>query len=908
MIRRGLLIGLLLLAVLAPSWALLTGSRIAFRDTSHFYLPLYDYVAQRCDQQWLPLWNPLDHTGIPLIGESTTAVLYPPRYLIYARPIDRFALSPAWALNLYLLFHLVLAAGGAAWLARRYRFARHACLAAGVTYALSGSVYSLLCNPVFLAGAAWLPWLLAVLLPPATCPNGTTNASDHSGKWSHLRWRIAFGAMVLAMMVLAGDPQTALHGMLVILAITLIRTLRNLADDRHPTERWKRFQQRLTQLTGALCVPVAAGLLALALSAVQVAAAIDWSRQSQRSAGLTAEERYGFSLGPWHASEILTPRPFGATLGINRSVSKLIPGEDRMWAPSLYAGMALAMALLCRLLKPRSWFVDPWFGLAAISLGFCLGKFGLMWLIQQITGMFDQHDGAVGGPYWLLCQLIPSYDAFRYPTKWLPLFAIGSSLVLARWIDHAPDHWERIVTAGLLATLTIGLIATGFIVPQRLAHADLPANELWGPVDGALAKRCMLFSGLLSVIWLVMLDQARHGRFKKRFTAQTPLGICLWIVVIAADAGISAASLLPTVRIQRDDRIAAQTAPPPIDAHRVLRTQNGLWPTAWQESVSPLRALEVTSSERISWFGRWHLVHGTAVLNNMSSIRPLRYHQFWQATHVRLPELDATERREFWQAVRRWLAIDAVSHTDGNRYRAAEGLAIVSVTRTMKLADEFQRRGKDHGYRIHQRWQAPLKVEQTVQLLSSGQRTLPALVAFDRELPSANALDLQSTPGSAAPDARHPRPRFQVLSSQQVAIETSQTVVLERCVYQDGNWHAELEPLAASKPTGSEDHDATSRDQQSEIQVPSRRASSGRESSGQARNGAAAGRSLEVAVCSHLNQAVQVPPGRWKVTFHYRPWWLGPTLTASAVGGLIWLGLIFLPRRARPEKPGDCPF
>lgn len=899
MIRRGLLIGLLLLAVLAPSWALVTGSRIAFRDTSHFYLPLYDYVADRCHQQWLPLWNPLDHTGIPLIGESTTAVLYPPRYLIYARPLDRLALSPAWAMNVYLLFHLVLAAGGAAWLARRYGFATHACLAAGVTYALSGSVYSLLCNPVFLAGAAWLPWLLGVLLPPIVCPSGSTSETEPSGKLASVRGQIACGGMILAMMVLAGDPQTALHGVLAIFAIRTIRTLRNLTDDRFPTERWKRFRGRLQQLIKSLSVPFAAGILAAALSAVQVVAAIDWSRQSERSAGLTAEERYAFSLGPWHVSEIVTPRPFGATLGINRSVSKLIPGEDRMWAPSIYAGMALALALTCRILQPRTWFVDPWFGLAAISLALCLGRFGLMWLLQQLTGRFDQYNGAIGGPYWLLCQLLPSYDAFRYPTKWLPLFAVGSSLVLARWLHLTPAQTERKVAVGLLAVLTVALLAIWLIVPQRLALTDLAANELWGPVDGTLAKRCMLWSALLSMIWLVVLDQARHGRLKNLFQATTSRGICLWITLIVADVGISAASLLPTVNVDRDDRIAAQTAPPPIDAHRVLRTQNGLWPTAWQEGVSSVRPVEVTSSERISWFGRWHLADRTAVLNNMTSIRPLSYHQFWQATNSRLPELNATQRRDFWQSVRRWLAIDAVSHTDGNRYRAADGLAIVSVTRAMKLADEFQRRGKDHGYRIHPRWTEPISVQQMVERLSSGQTTLPASVAFETDVPTPETPRSDSTQANDSSSSRRQRPRFQVLSRHQVAIETPQLVILERCVYQDGNWRAELEPLPASKKTSPDNQAGDATEQRANSEVPPDE---------HANNQLAAPRRLEVAVCSHLNQAVRIPPGRWKVTFHYRPWWLGTTVVVSALGVLIWLGLIFFPRRAHPEKAGDCQF
>ncbi len=78
--------------------------RLAFRDVSHFYTPLYDYVAYRTQSQWLPLWNPLDQTGIPLVGETTTAVFYPVRVLLFALPIPP-QLSLAW----YVALHLILA-------------------------------------------------------------------------------------------------------------------------------------------------------------------------------------------------------------------------------------------------------------------------------------------------------------------------------------------------------------------------------------------------------------------------------------------------------------------------------------------------------------------------------------------------------------------------------------------------------------------------------------------------------------------------------------------------------------------------------------------------------------------------------------------------------------------------------
>ena len=144
--RASILIAPLSIIVLfAP--ALVGDQRLAFRDVSHFYTPLYDYVAARTADQWLPLWNPLDQTGIPLLGETTTAVLYPVRYLLFALPI-----STETAIAWYVALHLVLASLTAGLAARWAGIRPLACSLVGIVYSLSGSVLFLYTNPPFLVG------------------------------------------------------------------------------------------------------------------------------------------------------------------------------------------------------------------------------------------------------------------------------------------------------------------------------------------------------------------------------------------------------------------------------------------------------------------------------------------------------------------------------------------------------------------------------------------------------------------------------------------------------------------------------------------------------------------------------------------------------------------------------------
>ncbi|MCA9136728.1 MAG: hypothetical protein KDB00_08215, partial [Planctomycetales bacterium] len=326
MIRRLAAAAFVVLVVVAAMWPILIGQRFAFRDVSHFYLPLYDYVAQRTSGEWLPLWNPLDHNGIPLVGESTTAVLYPIRSLVYWLPI-----SSEHAMNVYLVVHLLVAAGTSAWLARTIGCCRLGVIAAAIVYPLSGSVFSLCCNPPFLVGAAWIPLVLAACLG-----EGTASSGDGSAK--RPRWMLcrptAISAISLSMMILGGDPQSALHSVIVITVVSVVRAVPELRFAQRcgePLVHCRFFRSFL--ICGAACV------LAAGLSSIQIVASVDWSRQSDRASGLVASSGlYDFSLAPWHVFEMISSRPWGHPFPVNAQISQLLPGDGRMWTPSIYAG------------------------------------------------------------------------------------------------------------------------------------------------------------------------------------------------------------------------------------------------------------------------------------------------------------------------------------------------------------------------------------------------------------------------------------------------------------------------------------------------------------------------------------------------------------------------------------------
>ena len=182
----GLGCGLALLLFFYRS-VLFQGGQFGFRDAAHFYYPLYQKVqAEWAAGRW-PLWDPSENAGMPLLGNPTAAVLYPGKALYAALPY-------AWAARLYAVAHTALAFLGMVALMRSWGTSWVGSSIAGLAFAFGGPVLFQYCNIIFLVGAAWVPWgFLAV------------------DRWLRLGrpGALAALAVVLAMQVLGGDPESA---------------------------------------------------------------------------------------------------------------------------------------------------------------------------------------------------------------------------------------------------------------------------------------------------------------------------------------------------------------------------------------------------------------------------------------------------------------------------------------------------------------------------------------------------------------------------------------------------------------------------------------------------------------------------------------------------------------------------
>ena len=320
--------------------ALFGSGMFVFRDAAHFYYPLFQFIADEWAEGRLPLWNPYENLGMPLAGNPAASVFYPGK-LIFALPI-----SYAWAYKIYIMGHLLLAAGAAYRLARHWRSSVEAAGLCAVSYAFSGNVLFTYCNVVFLVGAAWLP--LAMLAADRMLREGR-----------RARSAVGFG-VVLAMMVLGGDPQMAYNAALLAALYALLlwigdrRSCKAATSGRgssvaaaHRAEAPAATGGGFTVCASYVWPLVLAALVGLALSAVQVLPSMEFTRRSDRipaeipdrllcriEPGTHQEHTYDFSVGPWRLVEYLWPNVGGRQFPVHRRWLEVIPAEGRIWTPT----------------------------------------------------------------------------------------------------------------------------------------------------------------------------------------------------------------------------------------------------------------------------------------------------------------------------------------------------------------------------------------------------------------------------------------------------------------------------------------------------------------------------------------------------------------------------------------------
>jgi hypothetical protein len=420
-------------------------------DSFLYFYPYKAYIAQALRLGRLPLWNPHLFMGAPLLANMQTAVLYPLHWPLLWLPAPKQVAAS-------IVMHVVLAGWGTLLFVRRsLRLGWLGALTAAILFALSGFVGAQAEHVNQLNVIAWLPWAFLLLDSAAGA-----------------RWRLAptLGlGLVITLMVLAGHAQATYICLAGLGAYTLFGTKmqaqisnsdENTGLDEHTIpsalgtpirihvfKAVTAAQSYLAARWRYLGAFSAALVIAILLSAVQLLPTLELSRLSVRAGGLSYREVASFSLQPWKLPFTLLP-PYGVDLSqvFGAAYSEYVA----------YVGLiGLALAALGLL---RGWKGQPesrFFALLAAG-GLLLGLGG--------------YDPA----YFVLYKLVPGFDLFRAPARWMLLYTFGVAVLGGIGMEQV----------AAIAQGGAGSRAPGLGSTWRVLGIEVSPSRLLGPVLLAL--------------------------------------------------------------------------------------------------------------------------------------------------------------------------------------------------------------------------------------------------------------------------------------------------------------------------------------------------------------------------------------------------------------------------------------
>ncbi len=434
-IDAALLLGLGAL-ILLTFWKLaLTNRVLAGVDVFSYFYPYRDYVSQALREGRLPLWNPYLFMGAPLLANSQAAVLYPLHWPLLGLAAPR---QVAWS----IVLHLWLAGAGTYFFARRaFGFGRPAAFLAAMLLALGGFLDAQVEHLNQLNASAWLPWLLL-------CVEGSSTTTGSRGRWG----AVLAGAAIVGLILLAGHTQAAY---IVLFGAGIYGLLQSLPHLRQREWAWA------LRGPGALLLM---GLGGAALAAAQLLPTLELSRLSVRSGGLPYNEAASFSLKPTLLFKAFLP--------------------PLLWPPPFSEYVAYVGLIGLALAGLGAWAVVR------------RRQAGVEMLVLALLGVFLAL-GAYNPVYYLLYKLVPGFDLFRAPARWLLLYALGAALLAgAGWealrsaLDRSSSRgaeagrrrlWAWHLGAFLLLALEL------FLASRPLAHNQATAPTAYDSMRTATA-------------------------------------------------------------------------------------------------------------------------------------------------------------------------------------------------------------------------------------------------------------------------------------------------------------------------------------------------------------------------------------------------------------------------------------
>jgi hypothetical protein len=374
-------------------------------DLTWIHYPRHIFAAEEWLAGRVPLWDPYEDTGIPLLAESQVGALYP-FSAIFLSPF-----SPSLELSFFILLHFTLAALFTFILARSLEMSRAAATVAGLAFGFGGFLMAQVPNLNIMTGAVWLPLTLYALIQ-------TTRQRS---------WLIAMLAgLPLALQILTAQPQITFYTLVIIAGYGAYRILADFFFDGGAAKWNLQHAWRTGLLLG---VATSSGLL---IAAPQLLPTLELQQLSVRSQERGLEFLTENSLPPAMGLNLLMPGAFG-----NNVVG--FKGGDPFQEVFIYLG-----------------FIP--LGLTFWSWGQRHKRDGLFfWLL--LVGAVLLALGRHTPLYESLIQNLPGFDLFRIPSRWLMAVNLALAILAGFGMETL---WQRGLSRPVLISfLLISLLLIG---------------------------------------------------------------------------------------------------------------------------------------------------------------------------------------------------------------------------------------------------------------------------------------------------------------------------------------------------------------------------------------------------------------------------------------------------------------
>jgi hypothetical protein len=443
-------IGFLTLVVVVPFWKLATmqgyiiTDDIFTSDIMNIGLPFRHFIGEALRSGQLPVWMPHIYGGYPLLAGA--GVCYPLNLILFG------LLPSSIALNLSILLILVIAAVSMYMYAREIEAGIAGALVAAVSFAYSGFMIAHLKHDSLVGTVCWFPLGLYLIERALKGPGRGRQVVD-----------LLFLGIVFGMQSLSGHIQTAYYSGLFYGIYFLFRMLwlgkreRAMQLKRHPRGTAPLPLVKRTD-TRLMIWFVAAMVLGICLSAVQLIPTYEMTSLSYRSGGVTFDFAANYAYDPANVKTFFYPYANG---DIGNGTYR---GNSIFWEDYGYVGLVvLLLAFYGAAKRWRTWQVK-FFGSSAL-LAYVL-------VLGPNTPVYE-----------LVFHVVPGMKFFRFPTRFLFVVDASLGVLAATGLDQLVASFagrrkseSGTVVVGKMEWIVIGLVIADLVFFQMRQNPIVNAN------------------------------------------------------------------------------------------------------------------------------------------------------------------------------------------------------------------------------------------------------------------------------------------------------------------------------------------------------------------------------------------------------------------------------------------------